>query len=149
MACCYCVTNFWAFASRGHRWVGWSSAHKLHGYRAFHFSVVPSPALSVGFLSPLPFLHFFFFPSGCWGGFGLVVCMECTSDVWVGGAAKAVVWLAVECWIDNCCNCFVNFSVGLVWAEPTIPSACGPALCLVLSSIDHGASDRMLYNKPD
>jgi hypothetical protein len=145
------VTKFWASASQGHRWVGWSSAHKLHGYLTFHFSVVTSPALalSVGFLSPLPFLRCFFFPSGCWGAFGLVICTECTSDVWVGGAAKAVVWMTNECCIDNCCNCFVNCSAGLVCAEPTIPSACGPTLCLVLSSIDHGASGRMLYNKPD
>jgi hypothetical protein len=62
---------------------------------------------------------------------------------------KAVVWLASECCMDNCCNCFVNCSAGLVWAEPTIPSACGSALCLVLSRIDHGASNRMLYNKLD
>jgi hypothetical protein len=81
--------------------------------------------------------------------FWLVDYMECTSDVWVGGSAKAVVWLATECCIDNYCNCFVNCSAGLVCAEPTIPSACGLALCLVLSSIDRGASDKMLYNKPD
>jgi hypothetical protein len=81
--------------------------------------------------------------------FGLVDYTECTFDVWVGGEAKEVVWLAAECWIDNCCNCFVNCSVGLVCAEPTILSACGPTLCLVLSSIDHGASGKILYNKPD
>jgi hypothetical protein len=81
--------------------------------------------------------------------FGLVVCTGCTFDVWVGGATKEVVWLSAECCIDNCCNCFVNFSVGLVCVEPTIPSACGLALYLVLSSINRGASDRMLYNKPD
>jgi hypothetical protein len=81
--------------------------------------------------------------------FGLVVCMECTSDVWVGGAAKAVVWLAAEFCIDNCFNCFDNCSTGLVYVEPTIPSACGLALYLVLSSIDRGASGRMLYNKVD
>jgi hypothetical protein len=149
MACCCCVTNFWASASQGKRWVRWSSAHKLHRYLAFRFSVVPSPALSMGFFSPLPFLHCFFFPLGYWVAFGLVVCMECTSDVWVGGAAKAVVWLAAECCIDNCCNFFVNCSVGLVCAKPTIPLACVPALYLVLSIIDRGASDRMLYNKPD
>jgi hypothetical protein len=78
--------------------------------------------------------------------FGLVNCTECTSDVWVGGAAKAVVWLAVVCCMDNCCNCFVNCSVGLVCAEPTIPSACGPTLYLVLSSIECGTSRKMLYN---
>jgi hypothetical protein len=143
------VTNFWASASRGQRWVGWSSTHKLHGYLSFCFFVVSPPALLVGFLSPLPFFHCFFFPSGCWVSFGLVDCTECTFDVWVGGAAKAVVWLATECFIDNCCNCFVNCSACLVCAEPTIPSTCGPTLCLVLSSIDHGASGRMLYNKPD
>jgi hypothetical protein len=81
--------------------------------------------------------------------FGLVIHMECTSDVWVGGAAKAVVWLVAECWIDNYCNCFVNCSANLVCAKPTIPSACGLALYLVLSRIDHGAFGRMLYNKPD
>jgi hypothetical protein len=149
MACFCCVTNFWASTSRGHRWVRWSSAHKLHGYIAFHFSAVPSPALSVGFLSPLPLFLCFFFPSGCWLAFGLVIYMRCTSDIWVGGGAKAVVWLAAECCIDNCCNCFVNFSAGLVFANPTIPLACGPSLYLVLSSIDHGASGRMFYNKPD
>jgi hypothetical protein len=143
------VTNFWSSASQGHRWVKWSFTHKLHGYLAFRFSVVPSPSLSVGFFSPLPLFRCFFFSSGCWLAFGLVICMECTSDVWVGGAAKAVVWMVVECCMDNCCNCFVNCSAGLVWAEPTIPSGCGPALCLVLSRIDRGASGRMLYNKPD
>jgi hypothetical protein len=81
--------------------------------------------------------------------FGLVIYMECTFDVWVGGATKEVVWLAAECCIDNYCNCFVNCSVGLVCAKPKIPSACGPALCLVLSSTDHGASSKMLYNKPN
>jgi hypothetical protein len=81
--------------------------------------------------------------------FGLVDYTKCTFDVWVGGATNAVVWLATECCIDNCCNCFVNCSTGLVCAEPTIPLACGPTLCLVLSSIDRGASDRMLYTKPD
>jgi hypothetical protein len=149
MACCCCVTNFWASGSQGHIWVGWYSTHNLHGYLSFLFSMVPSPALSVGFLSPLPFFRCFFFPSGCWVAFGLIVCMECTSDVWVGGVAKAVVWLAAKCCIDNCCNCFINYSAGLVCVEPTIPSACGPALCLVLSSIDRGASGRILYNKPD
>jgi hypothetical protein len=143
------VTHFWASTSQGKRWVGWSSTHKLHGYLAFHFSVVSPPALSVVFLSPLPFFRCFFLPSGCWVAFGLVDCTECTSDIWVGGAAKAVVLLAAECCIDNCCNYFVNCSAGLVCAEPTIPSACGPTLCLVLSSIDHCAFGRMLYNKPD
>jgi hypothetical protein len=51
--------------------------------------------------------------------------------------------------MDNYCNCFVNCSTGLVCAEPTMPSACGPALCLVLSRIDRGASGRMVYNRPD
>jgi hypothetical protein len=81
--------------------------------------------------------------------FGLVDCTVCTSDVLVGGATKAVVWLAVVCCIDNCCNYFVNCSAGFVCAEPTIPSACGPTLYLVLSSIEHGASRKMLYNKLD
>jgi hypothetical protein len=143
------VTNFWASASQGHRWVGWSSAHKLHGYLTFHFSVLSPPALSLGFLSPLPFFRCFFFPSGCWVAFGLVDCTVCTSDVLAGGAAKAVVWLATVCCMDNYYNCFVNFSAGLVCAEPTIPSTCGLALCLVLSSIERGASGKMLYNKTD
>jgi hypothetical protein len=43
------------------------------------------------FFLPLPFFRCFFFPSGCWLAFGLVVCMECTSDVWVGEVAKEVV----------------------------------------------------------
>jgi hypothetical protein len=81
--------------------------------------------------------------------FGLVDCTVCTSDVLVGGATKVVVWLAAVCFINNCCNCFVNYSVGFVCAEPTIPSACGQALFLVLSSIEHGASGKMLYNKPN
>jgi hypothetical protein len=81
--------------------------------------------------------------------FGLVDCTVCTSKVLVGGATKVVVWLADVCCIDNSCKCFVNFSVVFVCAEPTIPSACGPALCLVLSSIERGASGKMLYNKPD
>ena len=115
--------------------------HKFHGYLTFHFSVLSLPALSVGFLFPLPFFRCFFFPSGCWVAFGLVDCMVCTSDVWVGGASKVVVWLDAMCCMDNCCNCFVNCSTGLVCVEPTIPSACGPALCLVLSSIEHGRSE--------
>jgi hypothetical protein len=143
------VTNFWASASRGHRWVEWSSAHKLHGYLIFHFSVLSPPALSLGFLSPLPFFRCFFFPSGYWVAFGLVDCTVCTSNVLVGGAAKAVVWLAVVCCIDNYRNCFVNCSTDFVCDEPAIPSACGPDLCLVLSSIECGTSGKMLYNKPD
>jgi hypothetical protein len=81
--------------------------------------------------------------------FGLVDCTVCTSDVWVWGVAKAVVWLVDVCCMDNCCNCFVNCSAGLVCAEPTIPSPCGPALYLALSSIERGASGKMVYNKPD
>jgi hypothetical protein len=81
--------------------------------------------------------------------FGLVDYTVCTSNVWVGGAAKAVVWLADVCCMDNYCNCFVNCSISLVCVEPTIPSACGLALYLVLSSIECGASGKMLYNKPD
>jgi hypothetical protein len=116
--------------------------------RLSFFSVDP-PTLSVGFLSPLPFFRCFFFPSGCWVAFGLVDCTVCTSDVLVGGKTKAVVWLDAVCCIDNCYNYFVNCSTGFVCAEPTIPSACGPTLCLVLSSIERGASGKMLYNKPD
>jgi hypothetical protein len=141
--------NFLASTSRGHRWVGWSSTHKLHGYLAFCFLVLSPPALSVGFLSPLPFFRCFFFPSGYWVAFGLVDCTVCTSDILVGGAAKAIVWLVVVCCMDNCCNCFFNCSSEFVCVEPTIPSACGPALCLVLSSIERGASRKMLYNKLD
>jgi hypothetical protein len=81
--------------------------------------------------------------------FGLVDYTVCTSDILVGEAAKVVVWLVVVCCIDNCCNCFVNCSMGFVCAESTIPSACGPALYLVLSSIEHGAFGKMLYNKSD
>jgi hypothetical protein len=81
--------------------------------------------------------------------FGLVDCTVCTSNILVGGAAKAVVWMVVVCCIDNSCNYFVNCSVGFVCVEPTIPSACGLALCLVLSSIERGTSGKMLYNKPD
>jgi hypothetical protein len=81
--------------------------------------------------------------------FGLVDCTVCTSDIWVGGVAKEVVWLAAMCCMDNCCNYFVNYSGGLVCVEPTIPLACGPNLYLVLSSIERGASGKMLYNKPD
>jgi hypothetical protein len=123
--------------------------HKLHGYLAFCFSVLSPLALLLGFLSPLPFFHFFFFPSGYWGAFGLVDCTVCTSDIWVGGATKEVVWLAAVCCMDNCCNYFVNCSVDFVCAEPTKPSICGLALCLVLSSIEHGVSGKMLYNKLD
>jgi hypothetical protein len=112
------------------------------------FSVVPGSIIGM-FLSPLPFFRCFFFPSGCWVAFGLVDCTVCTSDVWVGGAAKVVVWLAVVCCIDNCCKCFINCSTGFVCDEPTIPLACGPALYLVLSSIERGASGKMLYNKLD
>jgi hypothetical protein len=81
--------------------------------------------------------------------FGFVDCTMCTSNVLVGGAAKIVVWLAAQCCIDNCCNCFVSCSGGFVCAEPTIPSACGPTLCLVLSSIERGTSGKISYNKPD
>ena len=81
--------------------------------------------------------------------FGLVNCTVCTSNVLVGGEAKEVVWLAIVCCMDNCCNYFVNCSMGLVCAEPTIPSTCGPALCLVFSSIKCGASGKKVYNKSD
>jgi hypothetical protein len=143
------VTNFWASTSQGHRWVGWSSVHKLQEYLTFHFLVLSPLALSLGFLSPLPFFRFFFFPSSYWVAFGLVDYTVCTSNVWVGGENKAVVWLDTMCYMDNCCNCFVNCSECLVCAKPTIPSACGPSLYLVLSSIERGASGKMLYNKPD
>jgi hypothetical protein len=73
----------------------------------------------------------------------------CTSDIWVGGATGIVVWLAVVCWMGNCCNCFISCSVGFVFDEPTIPSACGPTLYLVLSSIDHGASIKISYSRLD
>jgi hypothetical protein len=78
---------------------------------------------------------------------GLVDCTVCTSDILVEGAAKAVVWLAIVCWIDNFYNCFVNCSAGMVCVEPTMPSTCGPALYLVLFSIERGESGKMLYNK--
>ena len=143
------MTNFWASASRGHRWVRWSSTHKWHGYLAFYFSVLSPPALPVGFLSPLPFFRCFFFPSGCWVAFGLVYCTLCTSDILVGGEVEAVVWLAALCGMDNCCNSFINCSVGFVCVEPTIPLACGPTLYLVLSRIECGAFGKMLYNKLD
>jgi hypothetical protein len=143
------VKKFWASASQGHRWVGWSSMHRLQGYLAFYFLVFFLPTLSLGFLSPLPFFHCFFFPSSCWVAFGLVDYIVCNSNVLVGGATKAVVWLDIVCCMDNCCNCFFNCSAGLVCAEPTIPSACGPCLCLVLSNIECGASGKMLYNKMD
>jgi hypothetical protein len=81
--------------------------------------------------------------------FGLVDCTVCTFDVLEGGATKAVVWLVAMCCIDNCYNYFINCSAGFVCAEPTIPSACGPTLCLVLSSIERGTSSKMLYNKSD
>jgi hypothetical protein len=145
---CY-ITNFLASASRGHRWVGWSSANKFHGYLSFHFLALSPPTLSVGFLSPLPFFHCFFFPSSCWVTFGLVDYTVCTSNVLVGGVAKVVVWMATVCCIDNCYNYFISCSAGFVCADPTIPSACGPALYLVLSSIERGTSGKMLYNKPD
>jgi hypothetical protein len=149
MAGCCCVTNFWASTSQGYRWVGWSSMHRLHGYLAFRFSVFPLPALSMGFLSPLPFFHCFFFPSGYWVAFGLVDFVVCTSDVLVGGTSKAVVWLADVCCIDNYCNCCVSFSMGFVCAKSTIPSACGLALYLVLSSIERGASGKISYKIMD
>jgi hypothetical protein len=81
--------------------------------------------------------------------FGLVDCTVCTSDIWVGGVAKVVFWLASVCCMDNCCNYFFNCSVGLVCAETTIQSACGPTLYLVLFIIERGAFGKMLYNKPD
>jgi hypothetical protein len=116
-------------------------------YLAFCFSVLSLPTLLMAFLSPLPFFCCFFFPLGCWVAFGLVKCTMCTSDVLVGGATKAAVWLATVCCIDNCYNYFINFLDGFVCAKPTIPSACGPSLCLVLSSIEHGTFGKMLYNK--
>jgi hypothetical protein len=111
-------------------------------------SVVPASIIGRFFI-PLTLLSFFFFPSSYRVAFGLVNCTMCTSDVLVGGEAKAVVWLAVVCCIDNFCNNFINCSTGFVCVEPTIPSSCGLALCLVLSSIEHGASGKILYNKPD
>jgi hypothetical protein len=116
--------------------------------RLLFFCVVPTSIIS-GFFSPLTLIHCFFLPLGCWVAFGLVDFTVCTSDVWVGGAAKAIVWLAAVCCMDNCCNYFFNCSAGLVCAEPTMPSACGPTLYLVLSSIKCGASEKMLYNKLD
>jgi hypothetical protein len=96
--------------------------HRLHRYFDFFFFVLPLPALSVGFLSPLPFFHYFFFASGFWVAFGFVDCTLCTSDIWVGGTTRLVVWLAAFCYIDNCCNCFDSCSVGFIFVEPTIPS---------------------------
>jgi hypothetical protein len=81
--------------------------------------------------------------------FGFIDFTLCTSDVWVGGAAERVVWLVVVCYMDNCCNCFISCSTGFVCAEPAIPLACGPTLCLVLSSIERGASGKIAYNKLD
>jgi hypothetical protein len=80
---------------------------------------------------------------------GLANFTVCTFDILVGGVAKVIVWLVAVCCIDNCCNCFINCLVGFVCVEPTIPSACGPALYLVLSSIECGASGKISYNKPD
>jgi hypothetical protein len=79
--------------------------------------------------------------------FGLVDCTVCTSNILVGGAAKEVFWLATVCCIDNFYNCIVSCSMSFVCAEPTIPSACGPTLYLVLSSIEHGAFGKISYNK--
>jgi hypothetical protein len=94
---------------------------------------------------PYPsFVVFSFLQAVGWPNFTMF-----TSDVLVGGVVKAVVWLAVVCCIDNCCNCFVSCSTRFVCAEPTIPSACGPSLYLVLSSIERGASGKITYNKPD
>jgi hypothetical protein len=73
----------------------------------------------------------------------------CTSDIWVGGATETVVWLVVVCCIENCYICFLICLAGLVCVEPTIPSACGPTLCLVFSSMDRGASGKNVYSKPD
>ena len=140
---CCCVTKFWASASRGHRWVGWYFVHKLHGYLTFCFSVLPPPALSVGFLSPLPFFHCFFLLSNYWLVFGFIDCTLCTTDVWVGGAAKQVVWLATVCCIENCCNLFDNWSMEFPCVEPTIPSTCGPDFCLAFSRMDRGASGKI------
>jgi hypothetical protein len=127
-----CDTNVWASASQGNWWVGWSSGHRLHGYFAFCFSVFLPPSLLVGLLSPLPFYRWFFFLSGCWVAFGFIDFTLCTSEFWVGGAAETVVSLAIVCCIDNYCIFFVSCSAGLVFSKPTIPSACGPTLCLVL-----------------
>ena len=123
--------------------------HRLHGYFDFLFFLFPPPTLSVGFLSPLTFFFYFLFLSGCWVAFGFFNFIVCTSNVWVGGASKTIVWFPDVCCINNCCNCFVSCSAGYVCAKPTIPSACGPTLCLVLSSIEHGASGKILYNKLD
>jgi hypothetical protein len=71
------------------------------GWVVFHTQVARIPRLSFfrgaltsiisGFFLPFPFFRCFFFPSGCWVAFGLVVCTECTFDIWVGGAVEAVV----------------------------------------------------------
>jgi hypothetical protein len=111
-------------------------------------SVAPTSIIS-GFLIPLTLLSLFFFPSSCWVAFGFLNCTVCTSNILVGGVAKIVVWLATMCCIENCCNCFVSCSVGFVFVEPTIPSACGPTLYLVLSSIERGISGKISYNKRD
>jgi hypothetical protein len=131
--CCCTANNLWASTSWGHRWVRWSSMQRLHRYFDFIFSMFPPPTLLMGFLSPLPFLfHCFFFPLGCWLAFRFINCTLCTSDVWVGGVAELEVWLDVVCYIDNCCNLFDNWSVEFTCVELTIPSTCGPNLCLAL-----------------
>jgi hypothetical protein len=117
--------------------------HTLHGYFDFFFSVFPPPTLLVGFLSPLPLFHVFFFSSGYWLAFGFVYCTLFTSDIWVGGATEPMVWLAIVCCIDNCFNYFDSGSVVLACVEPTIPSACGPTLYLVFSRIDLGSSGKI------
>jgi hypothetical protein len=81
--------------------------------------------------------------------FQLVYFSVCTSDVLVGEADKEVVWLVAVCCINNCYNYFVDCSAGFVCDEPIIPSTCGPALCLVLSSIERGTSGNISYNKSD
>jgi hypothetical protein len=45
------------------------------------FFVLPLPTLLVGFLSPLPFFHYFLFLLGYWVDFSFVDCTLCTSDV--------------------------------------------------------------------
>jgi hypothetical protein len=127
--------------------MGWVVIHAQVAWipHLLFFSVVPANII-IGFF--IPFFCFFFFLSGCWGAFGLVKYTVCASDVWVGGSAKVVVGMAIVCCMDNYCNYFVNFSMNLVCAEPMIPSACGPSLYLVLSSIERSASGKMLHNKP-
>ena len=111
-------------------------------------SVVPA-SIIIGFFIPLTLLSFFFLPFRLLGGLWVSRLYRVYFRCLGRGSSQSSSLATAMCCKDNCCNYFVNCSTSLVCVEPTIPLACGPTLCLILSSIDHGASGKISYSKLD